>query len=467
MKHIISLSITASLATACLSATTLLSTHASAAGFAVTGLSTTAAGTSLAGAGVSTDNASYMWYNAASLAHQKERHIAGGFQFIGSRVEYEDKGSLYRPTDARYTGTPLTGTGSIKDGNAVVPHIYYAHPINDKMTFGFGLTAPFGLVTEYDESWVGRYHGTKTDLKTINFNPAIGYNFSDRLSVGLGLNVQYANAELTQNIDSSLACLSALNSANLTSNNALVTSCLTSGDGKGVIEGDNIEFGWNIGLIYEIDSHSKLGIAYRSGMEHKLEGTGSYTLPSSFRSILDSFPAPANSLFTETDAIAQANIPDVASFALEILGANHKTRYLMDLTWTGWSDFDVLQVDYKNPVQPQTLLPQRWGNSFRLSLGTSHAFNDSLTVRAGISYDQEAVTSEQFRSVRTPDTNRTWYSIGATKTLKPSLDLDVAYSYLTLETSAIDNTDQSFGHQLRGEYSGDIHILSAQLNWSF
>jgi len=103
----------------------------------------------------------------------------------------------------------------------------------------------------------------------------------------------------------------------------------------------------------------------------------------------------------------------------------------------------------------------------RLSAGITHQLNSSLTLRTGIAYDEQAVTSEQLRSVRTPDSNITWYSIGATKALQPSLDLDIAYTYLKLQTSAIDNTDSVFGHQLRGEYSGDINILSAQLVWKF
>ncbi len=443
-----------------------LSTLSHAAGFAVTTQSASGMGNALAGAAVTTENPSNMWYNPASLSYMNKRALSVGMHYILSDLEYNDHGSLYRPEDPQFAGQALIGTGTIKQGQGIVPNIYYAHPINNQLTFGLGINAPFGLVTEYDDTWVGRYHGTKSDLKTININPALSIKINPALSLGLGANIQYAQAELTQKIDSQLVCLNFLSQAGLTGNNALVASCVSASDGNGVIEGDNIAYGWNAGLIYEIDSHSKIGLAYRSGIKQELEGTGSFSLPQSLQGLLQLSgldPVP----FSKTDAVATANIPDFASLSLEILSSNHKTRYLFDLTWTQWSDFKTLSVDYDNPNQPDTNIPQLWSDSLRWSIGLSHQHSDTFLWRLGFAYDQQAVRSPDLRSVRTPDTDRIWYSIGFNKAINTKVSVDFAYSYLDLADAAIDNKDSSFGHYLRGEYSGDIHIVSAQLNWKF
>ena len=41
------------------------------------------------------------------------------------------------------------------------------------MHFGLGVNAPFGLKTDYDDGWIGRYQALKSQIKTINVNPAL------------------------------------------------------------------------------------------------------------------------------------------------------------------------------------------------------------------------------------------------------------------------------------------------------
>lgn len=74
-------------------------------------------------------------------------------------------------------------------------------PIDNNLTFGIGLNAPFGLTTEYDDNWVGRYHALLSEIETININPGLGYKLSERVSIGGGINVQMVDARLTNAVD--------------------------------------------------------------------------------------------------------------------------------------------------------------------------------------------------------------------------------------------------------------------------
>ncbi|PVE26506.1 long-chain fatty acid transporter, partial [Enterococcus faecalis] len=67
---------------------------------------------------------------------------------------------------------------------------YYSHRINDRLWAGIGVGVPFGLMTEYSDDWIGRFHSTKFDIKTININPSIAFKVNDMLSLGFGVSVQ-------------------------------------------------------------------------------------------------------------------------------------------------------------------------------------------------------------------------------------------------------------------------------------
>ncbi|MBS1147625.1 MAG: long chain fatty acid transport protein, partial [Proteobacteria bacterium] len=94
--------------------------------------------------------------------------------------------------------TPLSGGNGGDAGDlAFVPNAYFAYRVSPDIHVGMGLNAPFGLKTEYDSSWKGRTQAIKSELKTINLNPAIAWKASESLSLGAGLSIQYTEATLS------------------------------------------------------------------------------------------------------------------------------------------------------------------------------------------------------------------------------------------------------------------------------
>ncbi|MEE9398128.1 MAG: outer membrane protein transport protein, partial [Methylococcales bacterium] len=70
------------------------------------------------------------------------------------------------------------------------------------------------------------------------------------------------------------------------------------------------------------------------------------------------------------------------------------------------------------------------------------------------------------RTPRIPDNNRYWLSIGASYSPFEHLNIDFAYSHIFMHNSEINNTD-SLGHTLKGTFSTDADIVSAQARWVF
>ncbi len=156
------------------------------------------------------------------------------------------------------TGQPLSGGGGGNAGSTLaVPNLYYNRQLNDRLHVGLGVSSPFGLSTEYHPTWVGRYHAVKSDLISLNINPAIAWRMTDKLSLGAGINVQYIKAELSNAIDFG-AIFAALSAAGMAPQ---------QNDGFVTFKGDSWSWGYNLGAFYQLTEDTRAGIAYRSHID--------------------------------------------------------------------------------------------------------------------------------------------------------------------------------------------------------
>lgn len=377
-----------------------------AAGFALIEQNASGLGNAYAGQAASAQDASTIFFNPAGLTMLPDRQLVVAGHLIKPQVEFSGGSTIGG------------GDGGDAGGLAVVPNAYFAYRLTPDIHAGIGMNAPFGLKTEYDSTWAGRTQGIKSELKTINLNPSIAWKATNTLSLGAGLSIQYAEATLT----------------NLT------------GAGLLTVQGDNYGWGFNLGALWQLSDATRIGLAYRSEVDQKLEGTAEF-------SVVTALNGPVT---------ASVTLPDSASLSL-VHQLTPRLELLADVSWTGWSDFDELRIVRTNG----TLLgvtQENWSDSYRYSVGANYRLNDKLTLRGGVAYDETPV-SDAFRTVRIPDESRTWVAFGAQYRLSSKTALDFGYAHLFVKDAAIDNSDN--GARVTGKYDASVDILSAQLTHSF
>src|SRR5512145_2152588 len=160
---------------------------ASAAAFQLWEQNASGLGNAYAGSAAVADNASTIFFNPAGMTQLPGLHLSAGVAGVGPSYKFQNSGS---------TGTG--GNGGDAGGWAAVPNAYFSAQLAPNWFVGFGISAPFGLATEYDDSnWIGRYQSLKSEVKTVNYNPSLGYRVNDKVSLGLGINYQTIDAELT------------------------------------------------------------------------------------------------------------------------------------------------------------------------------------------------------------------------------------------------------------------------------
>ncbi|MEJ2501316.1 MAG: outer membrane protein transport protein [Campylobacterales bacterium] len=413
------------------------------AGFGIIENSASGMGSAYASGGAAAEDASTIWFNPASMTLLEGQNIAGALNIILPSADFSNNGSTFAD------GTDLTGPDANSNIPALIPALYYSVQIDERWFAGFSINAPFGLVTRYDDDWAGRYHAVESDLKTVNFNPAVAYKIDEHWSVGGGVSLQLLDITLTSAVDFG-ALLGDPGSA----------------DGFAEMTGDNygdLAFGWNVGVLYAFNENTRLSLAYRSAIDQHVTGKADFTVPAS------AAPIVSTGSFTDSDISADVTLP--ASASLSAFHSYGRFDLMADLTWTQWSTFEELRIKYDNPDQPDSVTTEDYQDQWRIAVGGRYRYSDMLLLRAGTAYDQKAVKNRYRRTPRIPDNDRFWLSVGAGYVINELADIDVAYSHLFVPETKIENTFESsipeLNHTLKGEYDSNVDILSVQLTMKF
>lgn len=420
---------------------------ASASGFALIEQSASGLGNAFAGGAASAEDASTIFFNPAGLTRLTGTQLVFGGHAIRPSVEFQDQGS----TDV--TGAPLRGGEGGDAGDlALVPILYIAHALNERMRIGLGINAPFGLVTEYDAEWKGRYQGVTSDLETININPAFAFKINEALSLGAGVNLQYIEAKLSNAVDFGTICFgSTLGPAGCT------TAGLTpqNADGFARIEGDDWSWGFNAGLLLQLDENTRFGLAYRSHIEHTLEGTADFS----------NVPGPltmGGAVFVDTGASAGITLPENVSLSA-FRQIDSRWAVMGDVTWTRWSRFKELRIDFDS-AQPDSVTVEDWQDVMRYSIGVNYSYSPTWTLHAGLAYDEAPVRNASLRTPRIPDGERYWLAFGFGYRLNKDVRFDIAYTHLFVPDQDINHVGAT-GDTLKGEYESAVDILGIQMAW--
>lgn len=405
-----------------------LNSHA--AGFALSEQNASGLGNAYAGAAAAAEDASTIFFNPAGMTYLEGSQIVGALHLIRTTGDFDNRNS--QPAGVQPLGNQGGDFGSL----AAIPNFYYKQDINDQLKVGIGIGTPFGLKTEYDKNWLGRFQALKSELKTVNLNPSLAWRLSEQWSFGFGISAMWAQAELTSAVN--------LGATASTINN----------------KGKDWGFGYNLGAIYQITPDTRLGLAYRSKVEQHLKGDAR----SPFTALNG---VPGSTL--NTDITADLTLPETLSLSSFSRLDDH-WDLLADITWTRWSQFQTLSILRDNGSN--TLIgstQEHWNNTLRYSVGLNYRYSDSIKLRTGVAYDQEAIDNDR-RTSRIPGNDRLWLSFGASWQYSPQTRLDAGYAHLFIKEASIYDDQRTPGPSkglIDGKYDGSADILSLQFTHQF
>lgn len=428
----------------------VMSAHAS--GYAIVEQGVRGLGTAYAGAAALAEDPSTIFYNPAGLVRLSGKQVEAGLHYIMPKAEFKNNGSTTILT------TPLTG-GDGGDGGepAFVPNFYYSHQISDGVVAGVGIHAPFGLATDYNKDWVGRYYAVESRLATININPSVGARMNDKWSAGAGLSIEYAEATLSNKADLGTA-------SNLPPLNGFGFGGTPQGDDAfAEVEGDGWAYGFNIGFLYEPTQGTRFGLAFRSSIHHKLDGDVKWEYETPTAQAIGTAISGVNG-----NASATVDLPETLSLA-GYHEFNDKLAIVADVTFTNWDRFDELRIKYESGQQ-DTVVTTKWDDSWKFGLGFIYTPTENCTGRIGFAYDQSPVPSEELRTPRIPDADRIWVSVGAGYKVNRNFEFNLGYTHIFVDDPAVNKTaagEDAIRGSLVGEWDASVDIVSINATYTF
>ena len=408
-------------------------TQTYAAGFQLSEQSAIQMGRAMAGAGIVGDDLSAVHYNPAGMTLLSGTRMQATGTWVAVNLDYE--GDSGQSENGRLKGQ-------------IIPAGFITHQINDSLWAGLGLTVPYGMGTEFGEGWEGRERGTESMILTFDINPNLAWKVNEKLSVGGGVSLQYAKAEL--------------GSGRIVSKNGHTINSN--------VKGDSWAWGWNVGVMFQPVETVRLGLAYRSNISHNADGhTTLNNVPG--HTTLNNVPVKTDNGLVLTnirsDMEVRIKTPDTITFSAT-WEATDALRLSGTARWSKWSNFhslDVQNLDLAGTQFSSTVVENNWDDTWFFSVGADYKLNGQWTIRGGVAYDQGPVEN-QYRMAVIPDTDRVWFSGGASYKYTDNLTFDFGATYI----KGVGDTDlyDKVGGTKIGEFKSlDSYIFSAQMQYLF
>ena len=418
-----------------------------------------AQGRAMAGSASAKGDASVVVNNPAVMSTFEQKAVQADVSAIDLSFEFSGGGTAAAGTPL---ARPLTGgDGGDAGGLAAVPAMSFVLPLDgafDRLTLGAMVSAPFGLKTDYDKDWVGRYHALESDVKIIDLTLAASVALSDRFSAGLGLIYSRADVTLSNAVDFGSAICRVNVAACVTPNPVAAPFGPQKNDGFAEIHGTDNSIGWLVGLNFRPTDNLSLGYSHRSELDYELRGTATFDKPANVSALLG---VAIPNQYVTTGGGADLTTPSIDTFSAT-WQATDRLALMAETSKTDWHSLKEIRIEFDS-AQPDSVEDYSWGDSWFYAVGGEYKFSDTFTARAGVARDDSPV-SLPHRTPRMPDQDRMWYSLGLTWNATPNLEVSASYVKIDLVDTPEVNILSSSGSRLVGEYDGaaDIYGISAQ-----
>ena len=361
------------------------------------------------------DDPSAIYYNPAGITQLKGQNFLGGSYGISL-------GSEYTAPDGSRSNT--------KSGLQLTPQFFYTFtPQDQPFSFGLGFYTPYGLSLKWPDN--STFRATEGRITYLTINPAFAWQVNPTFSIGGGITLNYARAELSQ---------------------TLLARTLFPPGGQNRFDGDGTDVGFNLGVMWRPFEKHSFGLSYYSPAKINLAGISS-------NSGADLANIPSGSVSANADfqfpqhAVAGWSYRPTTNWNVEV-----------NVDWTDWDSLNVVTV---NQAPAPVALPFNWKSSFFYEFGVTYYFQNGLRVSGGYIFSENSVPDATFNPV-VPDSDRHIFSLGVGGQYK-NFRWDVAYQFAYGPQRTVNNDALAFpiGATSSGRYEFVSHAIALTVGYGF
>ncbi|WP_445941183.1 OmpP1/FadL family transporter [Pseudomonas sp. OB66] len=369
---------------------------------------------------------------------------AGISQLAGTQINFNAQLIL---GDVSFSRDNANTFGGNEGGNALkyLPgsSFFISHQLDERSSIGFGMYGNFGLAVDYDDDWAGRYFTQESAILGVSFQPTYAYKITDDLSVGLGprFMLGYFRTEVAVN------------------NNVLGLG--NAEDGQLRYKDTDWGTGANVGVLYNLNERTKLGLAWTSKIKLKFEDKPE------LKKITNPLLRLALNRLDADQLNVDMNVPQTVTTSVSYQ-LDPQWTLLGSLGWQDWSDFGKVGVEVDTDLGATSRTAQRqYKDTWHASIGAQHQINPKLRWNVGLGYDSSAVDDKD-RTVDNP-MNEAWrLATGVSYALQDDVDVHMSYTLIYLGDMDVQQTKARSGGSVSGEYkNAALHVLGGGVVWRF
>jgi len=357
------------------------------------------------------------YYNPANMIFMKnEAVMEANLMYIGlSDVNYKS----------------ATADINSKKENFIVPSFHYVSEVVDGARFGLSVVSPAGLSKRWNDA-PAIYSAEEFTLQTVEINPTVALPIGDKIAVALGLRAIYSDGVVKS------------------------TSPIASRD----MDGDSIDFGYNLALSYKPTSELDLALTYRSKVDLSVEGDALLSYTGTLGGTV-----PLATYTSSSSASVSVPLPALLNIAVAYtLPSDTTLEFVYERNF--WSEYKELDFNYGSDVNAVTNyvfgtpVAKNWKDTNVYRFGITQKL-DELTLMGGVLIDESPVPDATL-GFELPDSDSVSVSIGARYQISEKINVGLAALYSMREDRKVSNS------ALDGEFSNsNVLIVSSALEYRF
>jgi len=413
------------------------STASQAGGLMTYAYATPNVGLANAGAAARAQGPDTMADNIAGLSYLEGTQVSAGAEVLWSDLESSG-------LDTNVSG----GNSGHAIKTTLIPSFFVSKQLDENWSLGFGSYSNFGTALNYDNDWAGRYFLQNGSMVGMSLVPGAAYRFNDEWSLGFGLQAMYASTDDQLAIDTRSTRFDPV------------------ADGKAQYKDSDWGYGGNLGLIYQPQPGTRIGLNYTSKIDIDFEDRLKLTPPTG--KAID----PAYKRLQGTKLGLSTEVPQTVTLSL-YQQLDPKWALLASTNWQQWSQFGEfgIKIEPNAGGSDDLTLNSNFDDTWHASLGAQYQATPEWLWSAGLAYDSSAV-SDSKRSWALPMGETVTLGLGATVAMAENSSLNVSYSLTSIDNWTIDSTkakpDPADNQYVNGEISNNwIQVVSASMNWRF
>lgn len=419
------------------------------------------------------DDASSIYWNPGAMPSKR------GFSLYGGAAIIKIGGDFTQDTTHTVYESDVPA--------AVVPHVFLNYRGAGHLAYGIGVYVPYGLTSQWTDSFPGRFAAKKASLQTLYIQPNLAYAINDRWSVGGGPIIGHSTVELIQGVDLSSQV------ATVVANNPITFGQLGIAKrtefARARLKGSDWGYGFTFGVQGKLSPNWQMGARFLSQVAFNYgNADATFTQVPTGLVLAANNPITPGGVSLPVDQIVagqfatggaltaqkvqtQIQHPAQVQVGFAYTGLE-RTTLSLDYSYVGWKSFQNLPVNFQNPALSRVLV-EEYNNTSGIRFGVEHRLVNGAALRGGLAGNTSAAPDQTVTPLL-PEQDRGYAMLGGGLPIIGGLTLDAAYAHVftngrrgRIDERAAGSTDAQALALSSGSFGLNANIFSLSLKANF